>query len=170
MTGDAWYRDGLRFECTRCGRCCGGTSGTVLVSDAEIETLARRLDMKDAEFRRVYTVTRRGGDVSLRERANYDCVFFDTERGCTVYEDRPRQCRTYPFWESILHSRETWSEEAEYCEGIGRGEPAPAGRLLELARDDGTRTQRQQRRDKERDPRIGARDAQRAAGERSSES
>lgn len=143
MLDGPWYRGGLRFECTQCGRCCGGISGTVLVSDDEIGGLAARLDLTPAEFRQAYTVTLLGGGVSLRERANYDCVFFDPESGCTLYEDRPRQCRTYPFWDSIVHSRESWAEEAEHCEGIERGDPMPTPRVLELARDDGTRTQRE---------------------------
>ena len=146
MANVPWYRDGLRFECTQCGRCCGGVSGTVLVSDDEIEALALRLGVTPEAFRARFTYTRRGGDVSLRERANYDCVFFDPERGCTVYEDRPQQCRTYPFWDSIVHTPESWAKEAEYCEGIGRGEKNLAERILELAGDDGTRTQWERRR------------------------
>ena len=34
MTADSpeWYRDGLRFECTRCGACCTGAPGYVWVT------------------------------------------------------------------------------------------------------------------------------------------
>lgn len=118
---EAWYREGLRFGCTRCGNCCRG-SGTVRVSDGEIAALARRLDLADAEFRAIYTRRLRGGDVSLREKANRDCVFYDrVAGGCRVYADRPSQCRSWPFWSSVLHSPERWAEESEACPGMNQG-------------------------------------------------
>jgi uncharacterized protein len=60
--------------------------------------------------------------LSLRETAAYDCVFWG-EGGCAVYEDRPVQCSTYPFWDSILDSRVSWRDEGRSCPGIGAGEP-----------------------------------------------
>jgi hypothetical protein len=62
-----------------------------------------------------------GKAISLRENAAYDCVFW-TEDGCSVYDDRPIQCSTYPFWASIMDSRSSWKDEAAYCPGIGKGE------------------------------------------------
>lgn len=124
--GDApWWRGGLRFECTRCGLCCRG-SGRVEVSDEEIERLAARIDVTPDEFRAMYTRKGRRGRIDLRDKADGDCVFFDEDRGCTVYEDRPAQCRTYPFWRSALHDPESWRVEGGHCEGIGRGEIVPA--------------------------------------------
>ena len=42
---------------------------------------------------------------SLVEFPNGDCVFFHGEsRTCQVYPVRPRQCRTWPFWNSDLSS------------------------------------------------------------------
>lgn len=134
---EPWYRDGLRFSCTRCGRCCRGP-GTVSVSDAEIEALARRLELAPEEFRTAYTRTLRGGAVSLRERRNRDCVFYDRARGCRVYEARPRQCRTWPFWRAIVHSEERWQEEADGCPGMNRGALHAAAEIAALAADDGT--------------------------------
>lgn len=59
---------------------------------------------------------------SLVEFPNGDCVFFDNEtRKCNVYEARPRQCKTWPFWDSNLRSPETWEETCESCPGSGTG-------------------------------------------------
>ena len=64
MGADLWYKDGLRFECLRCGSCCSGFSGTVRVSDEEIVALAQRLDLPEAEFRKDYTrMEKTEGDV-----------------------------------------------------------------------------------------------------------
>ena len=116
-----WYHGGLRFRCSQCGDCCTGAPGFVWVNKYEIATLARRLDMDEEEFERRY-VKKVGIRKSLEEFANGDCVFFDSEtRKCTVYEDRPRQCRTWPFWDSNLRSPATWQETCEVCPGSGQG-------------------------------------------------
>lgn len=137
-----WYRDGLRFECTRCGACCRGATGSVRVSDAEIAALASRLGLSDAEFRAIYTRRLRGAEISLRERRNGDCVFWSETRGCGVYADRPRQCRSYPFWASIVHSRERWEEEAQGCPGIDAGPLRDADWIRRTSESDGTGTPR----------------------------
>ncbi len=91
------------------------------VSDAEIEALAAHLELAPHEFRGMYTRTLRGGDVSLREKRDRSCTFYEPGRGCRVYADRPRQCRTWPFWDAVLHSEERWREEAQGCPGMNRG-------------------------------------------------
>lgn len=40
-----------------------------------------------------------------------------------MYEARPTQCRTYPFWSNIVDSKESWNREARECPGIGIGPP-----------------------------------------------
>lgn len=116
-----WYRDGLRFECTRCGHCCSGFPGTVTVNDGEVAALAARVELDVAAFRRRYTRILSDGSESLREKPNYDCVFWSREHGCLVYEDRPTQCRTWPFWRSNVASRADWGVEARHCPGMNQG-------------------------------------------------
>jgi len=118
---DPWFRDGLRFECTRCGNCCAGFSGTVTVNDAEVAALAARAELGETAFREQYTRIMLDGSVSLREKPNYDCVFWAREHGCLVYEDRPMQCRTWPFLRTNVDSRERWDEEARNCPGMNSG-------------------------------------------------
>ena len=57
--------------------------------------------------------------LSLKEKSNKDCILWDN--GCTVYGVRPVQCVTFPFWESILASEETWEIAASGCPGINSG-------------------------------------------------
>ena len=116
-----WYHEGLQFQCSQCGDCCTGAPGFVWVNKAEIAALAKRLHMDEETFESNY-VMQVGIRKSLKEFANGDCVFFDNEkRCCNVYEDRPRQCRTWPFWDSNLRSPETWAETCEICPGSGKG-------------------------------------------------
>jgi Fe-S-cluster containining protein len=121
MAGEPWYQDGLRFECTQCGDCCTGAPGFVWVNKEEIAGLAGRFEMTVADFEAKY-VRSVGVRKSLVEYENGDCVFFDTEkRNCTVYEHRPRQCKTWPFWESNLRSESAWRDTCEHCPGSGQG-------------------------------------------------
>lgn len=125
MARKFWYEDGLRFTCTQCGDCCSGEPGAVWLTPAEIEAMAKRLKMTVAAFEKEY-VREEGVRNSLKERANGDCILLDPEkRKCSVYEDRPGQCRTWPFWESNIRTPEAWAETCRVCPGSGQGELVP---------------------------------------------
>ena len=116
-----WYEDGLCFTCTRCGNCCSGFSGTVSISDDEIAVLAARLELSVDEFRERYLRLLSDGSISLKEKPNYDCVFYAPGHGCLVYEDRPTQCRTWPFWRKNVATPTVWGDEARACPGMDKG-------------------------------------------------
>lgn len=126
-----WFEDGVRFRClgTECGDCCSGKHGpgAVWLGREDSERLARHLSITVRELRHRY-LRRVAGRISLRERANFDCVFYRPGKGCSVYEARPLQCRTYPFWGRILASRVTWEIEAESCPGIEYDQTRVAGK------------------------------------------
>jgi Fe-S-cluster containining protein len=59
------------------------------------------------------------GRLSLQERlrdGEYHCCLFDpfTNR-CLVYEARPEQCRTFPFWDAY---RANYQRLLEICPGV----------------------------------------------------
>lgn len=126
---EPWFRDGLRFECTQCGKCCTGEPGYVWVDDDELARLAKYRGEPVHEFRAVYTRTARGKR-TLKEKANGDCVFYVEGQGCTVYPVRPTQCRTWPFWESNLKTEEAWERTEGLCPGSGQGELIPVEEIL----------------------------------------
>lgn len=134
-----WYADGLQFTCTQCGNCCTGGPGYVWISKEEIVRLADHLKLTPEETVERYC-RKIDGQFSLRERRNargeYDCVFLTeeqvkqqqggsevihTKRGCSIYPVRPLQCRTWPFWEGNLGSKESWDRAAVRCHGMNRG-------------------------------------------------
>jgi Fe-S-cluster containining protein len=124
-----WFRDGLKFACTGCGDCCTGAPGFVWVNKTEIEALAKEVGVDVPEFERRY-VRKVGIRKSLIEWGNGDCVFFDGKsRKCQVYNARPRQCRTWPFWPSNLASPDTWADAAERCRGCNRGKMVPLEKI-----------------------------------------
>jgi hypothetical protein len=125
MAEKPWYHDGLHFQCTRCGGCCIGAPGYVWVNKAEIAAIASLLNLEVEQFEHRH-VRQVGFRKSLSEFPNGDCVFFDTHsRGCQVYQVRPRQCRTWPFWASNLRTPETWQQTCRGCPGTNRGRLVP---------------------------------------------
>lgn len=114
-----WYAEGLHFGCVACGSCCTGGPGYVWVDDEEIDRIAAFLGLDRGTFRRRHlTLGFRG--YSLREKANYDCVFLDGGR-CIIYPLRPRQCRTFPFWPETLRSKANWNRFSKSCPGMDHG-------------------------------------------------
>ena len=117
---EPWYKDGLHFECTQCGKCCTGAPGYVWLNDEEIEAISARIGVSEHVFLRDFT-RREGNRRTLVEKPNNDCIFFEEGVGCTVYEERPRQCRSWPFWDSNLKTEEHWKKTVEICPGSGEG-------------------------------------------------
>jgi len=134
-----WYHEGLRFACTGCGKCCTGSPGYVWISDEEAEKIAKHLAISLEDFMRLYT-RNVGGRLALLERKmpplnhqpQYDCIFLKGKQ-CSIYEVRPQQCRTFPFWKDTLHSKEQWQNTAQQCEGIDHAD-APLISLEEIER------------------------------------
>lgn len=93
------------------------------VSESEIRSIAECLGKSVGEVRLMHTRPVSGRGTSLTEFANGDCTFLDPQtRRCRVYPARPRQCRTWPFWNSNLVSPEAWADAAKTCPGIGCGD------------------------------------------------
>jgi Fe-S-cluster containining protein len=121
MSDLPWYQAGLRFTCSQCGNCCTGAPGFVWVNNEEIAALAALVGLDVEAFEDQY-VRRVGARKSLKEFPNGDCVFFDGQtRKCTVYGARPRQCKTWPFWDSNLKTPADWEYTCGVCPGSGQG-------------------------------------------------
>jgi hypothetical protein len=151
-TAPPWYGGGLNFTCTQCGNCCTGPTGYVWISRKEIRRLAEHLKLTPQQTIDQYC--RSVGDkYSLKEvrnaRGEFDCIFLReektgdarkgqvvfTKRTCTIYNFRPLQCRTWPFWEGNLRSPESWRNAAERCHGMNNGSRVFAAEQIDALRD-----------------------------------
>lgn len=106
--------------CEACGgACCTGKSGYIWAKYPEIEQMATFLDLSVEEFATMYLkkVKHRYSLVEKQLDAdNFACIFFDEkEKKCTIYSVRPRQCRTFPFWETF---KKNTKEVKDECPGI----------------------------------------------------
>ncbi|KAG6623466.1 putative spermine/spermidine synthase [Phytophthora cinnamomi] len=115
----------LRFRCTGCGKCCTGSGGRVRVNDRELQELAAATDLSVAEFRRSYTRPveedvdgQKETQLVLKQTPDdRQCIFLRGSK-CSVYQARPTQCRTFPWWPQHLVSDYDWQLAAADCEGI----------------------------------------------------
>lgn len=133
---DAWYKEGLHFQCTECGQCCTGAPGYVWVTEEEMKDMADSLDISLDLFKRKYT-RQKDNRFSLIEKKSgdqYDCVFL-RDKKCLVYQARPVQCRTYPWWQENVRSEKSWKLASEHCEGINNQAPlVPHSQIVQLVR------------------------------------
>lgn len=112
----------FRFDesaCEKCGgKCCTGDSGYIWASKDEISKMAEHFGFSFDEFCKIFT-QKVGVKFSLKEKPFEDgfaCIFFDEKaRNCGIYELRPMQCRTFPFWE---HFKENFEELERECIGV----------------------------------------------------
>ncbi len=121
MSIPVWYEKGVKFGCTKCGKCCTGSPGYVWLTESDIEILSQHFKMDVKDFCKKYT-RRVNGRISLLEDPHtYDCILLKNNQ-CTAYTARPKQCSQFPFWKSVMRSAKTWQEAKEMCEGIDNPE------------------------------------------------
>lgn len=107
-------------KCGECGgKCCIGESGNIWIKVQDLPRLANVLQISVEEVLRRY-VEKRGYRFSIKEVAiapdNYACIFFDLDtKGCKIYDIRPLQCRTFPFWEAFKTDLQSVKDE---CIGV----------------------------------------------------
>ena len=118
----SFYQRGLKFECQKdCSHCCGGSPGYVWLSQHDIDTISEHLQISTSEFIANYT-KKMGPNYSLidLEDDNWNCILLKNGK-CSIYNIRPMQCRTYPFWPQNIESERAWKEQQNSCPGIGKG-------------------------------------------------
>jgi Fe-S-cluster containining protein len=46
------------------------------------------------------------------------CIFLNSQNQCSIYEARPVQCSTYPYWPNILESEKKWNDEVRIPDDV----------------------------------------------------
>ena len=125
-----FFDEGIKFECSSCGKCCNGAPGIIIVLENEIDAISAFLELDRKTFVE-YFLYPYSGEFSIREDYTGRCIFF--ENGCSIYPVRPLQCRTYPFWFTNLSSGQAWNDTSKTCKGIGSGKLYSKKEVLEIA-------------------------------------
>ena len=117
------YPVALRFECTKCGICCGDTKEKtrhILLLGAEAEQIATATSQ---EIQRVAEKIEGKAPYIYEMKKTLGkgkCVFLSKNR-CTIYPLRPLICRFYPFELKTAANREYKFSCTNECPGIGKG-------------------------------------------------
>ena len=82
--------------------------------------MAKYLGLSTSSFTKKHC-TKLGNAFHLNEDPkNPDCQFLNGNR-CHVYEARPTQCRTWPFWPEVMGAKAWKKEVVSFCPGVGKG-------------------------------------------------
>lgn len=107
-----------QFACAACRGTCCRWGGYVWIMEEEMIDIAQFRGMELGVFADTY-VRAAYGRLSLQDRlidGEQICCMFDTfGNKCTIYEHRPSQCRTFPFWKQY---QESYTDLPDYCPGI----------------------------------------------------
>ncbi len=79
------------IDCLTCANCCRTTSP--IITDRDIDRMAKALRRKPGDLIQEFMRLDEDGDYVFRSAP---CPFLQSDNCCSIYEDRPNACRTYP--------------------------------------------------------------------------
>jgi len=127
-----FFDKGLMFSCQKCGRCCTGDPGIVHLTKREAKKIAISLETNIEEMICNELLIYLDGYRLYENPITGACVFLNDQNGCRIYEDRPLQCKTWPWWIENLRSPKAWQKIKRICPGIGKGKVYSRDELLDL--------------------------------------
>jgi len=90
-----------KVDCLSCANCCKGYSPRFKTPD--IKRISKLLGMKEGVFIEKYLQEDQEGDFVLQRTP---CAFLGEDNYCSIYEDRPSDCRRFPYTdEDVLVKR-----------------------------------------------------------------
>lgn len=89
------------IDCLECASCCKNYSPRF--KNPDIKRIAKSLGMKEGEFVAKYLKLDEDSDYVLQQSP---CPFLATDNTCNIYDDRPGDCRRFPYTdEDVLIKR-----------------------------------------------------------------
>ena len=91
----------VKLDCLSCASCCRNYSPRFKTPD--IKRISRVLGMKESVFIETYLKVDEDGDYVLQQ---LPCPFLEADNKCRIYEDRPSDCKRFPYTdEDVLVKR-----------------------------------------------------------------
>jgi len=115
-----FYAKGIRFECQGTGKCCksGNVDSYVYLTLEDSRKIAKHLGLSTQKFTGRY-VAKSENEFHLKQLKGH-CSFLEQNQ-CSIYNVRPIQCRTWPFWPENM-KKGAWEKDVKkVCSGIGKG-------------------------------------------------
>ncbi len=109
------------FDCKLCGQCCKGFGGTY-VDETDIRKICDYIKADPDTFVEKYC-DMSGSRPVLTLGQDGCCIFFDSEKQCTIHPVKPYMCRAWPFIKALISHPENWDIMANSCPGMKKGVP-----------------------------------------------
>lgn len=120
---DFTYPPNVRFECNRCGLCCGDIKQKkrrILLLESETEKIAHCVGRAIADFSAEINDSAPYG-YEMKKSSEGKCVFLKDNQ-CSIYAVRPLICMFYPFELKFNQNKELYSFDFTLeCPGTGQG-------------------------------------------------
>jgi Fe-S-cluster containining protein len=81
-----------KVDCLACANCCKNYSPRFKTPD--IKRISKLLGMKESAFIETYLKLDEEGDFVVKSSP---CPFLGTDNYCSIYEDRPSDCKRFPY-------------------------------------------------------------------------
>lgn len=101
-----------KVDCLACARCCKSFSPRFKTPD--VKRIAKAMGMRESVFIETYLRVDEEGDFVVKSSP---CPFLGADNHCSVYEDRPSDCRRFPYTdEDVLIKRPVLTlKNTEFC-------------------------------------------------------
>jgi hypothetical protein len=104
-----------KIDCLQCARCCKNYSPRFKTPD--IKRISRLLKMKESVFIDTYLKLDDEGDYVVK---TVPCPFLGADTHCSIYEDRPSDCRRFPYTDEdvFLKRPRITLKNASFCPAV----------------------------------------------------
>ena len=104
-----------KIDCLQCARCCKQYSPRFKTPD--IKRISRLLKMKESVFIDTYLKLDEDGDYVVKSTP---CPFLGADNHCSIYEDRPSDCRRFPYTDEdvFLKRPRITLKNASFCPAV----------------------------------------------------
>jgi Fe-S-cluster containining protein len=101
-----------KIDCLQCANCCKNYSPRFKTPD--IKRISKVLGLRESDFIEKYLVVDEEGDFIVNTKP---CPFLGGDNFCSIYEDRPSDCRRFPYTDEdvIIKRKELTLKNSTFC-------------------------------------------------------
>jgi uncharacterized protein len=101
-----------KIDCLQCANCCKNYSPRFKTPD--IKRISKLMKMRESEFIDTYLNLDEDGDYVVKSKP---CPFLGADNYCSIYEDRPSDCRRFPYTDEdvIMKRQKITMKNTSFC-------------------------------------------------------
>jgi len=101
-----------KIDCLQCANCCKNYSPRFKTPD--IKRISKLLGLRESDFIDKYLLVDEEGDFIANAKP---CPFLGADNFCSIYEDRPSDCRRFPYTDEdvIIKRKELTLKNSTFC-------------------------------------------------------